>query len=211
MRLKPFHVKDLVITIFLLLFISLIESNCVLASEPEDVLQQRTVRGRVVDTDNNSLAGVTVVLKGTTVGSTTDSNGNYSIQISPDVITPVLIFSFVGMETQEIDIGTQTTVNVTLAEALIALDEVVAIGYGTVKKSDLTGSVSTLRSDDYITAAAPANIGQMFQGRIAGMQVSTVSSDPGGEYLIRIRGTGSITAGNSPLYVIDGLPGAPLN
>ena len=106
--------------------------------------QQVTVQGNVTDMEGNKVPGVTILAKGTTTGALTDQNGHYSIVMPPN--SRVLIFSFIGMETQEVNVGNQTIINVTLADATTALEEVVVVGYGTMKKADLTGSVTRIES-----------------------------------------------------------------
>jgi len=170
--------------------------------------QQKTVTGKVTESNGQPLPGVTVVVKGTTMGTITDTNGNYSLTKVPGNIS--LVFSFVGMKTQEVPVSNKTNIDVVMSEENIGIEEVVAVGYGTIKKSDLTGSVSSLKSEE-IQTGAQSSVDQFMQGRIPGVYVTQSSSDPGGGYSIRIRGTNSITAGNEPLYVIDGLPSDPEN
>lgn len=170
--------------------------------------QQRSIRGTVTDNQGTPLPGVTIVVKGTTIGTVTDADGSFLMQIPENAET--LVFSFVGMGTQEIPVEGKSTFEITMTEETIGLEEVVAIGYGTVKKSDLTGAVASVKSEELRTGAQ-ATVDQFLQGRIPGVQVTTTDSDPGGGYSIRIRGTNSITAGNEPLYVIDGLPTDPYN
>ncbi|MGQ8338936.1 TonB-dependent receptor [Sunxiuqinia sp. A32] len=165
--------------------------------------QPKQVKGKVTDTSGLVLPGVTVVVKGTTVGTITDFDGEYSINNVPSNAT--LVFSFVGMVTQEIEVSGQATINISLAEETIGIEEVVAIGYGVVKKSDLTGSVSSLKEDD-MNSGATSSVDQLIQGRTPGVQVTQASAEPGGGMSIQIRGAGSINASSSPLYVIDGLP-----
>lgn len=170
--------------------------------------QVHTVTGQVTDSAGEPLPGVTIVVKGTTKGTITDVDGNYSLlSVSGDGI---LVFSFVGMRSQEVPIGSKSTINVEMLEDAIGIEEVVAVGYGTIKKSDLTGSVSSLKSEEIYTGAQ-SSVDQFIQGRIPGVYITQTNSDPGGGYSIRIRGTNSITAGNEPLYVIDGLPSDPEN
>ena len=163
----------------------------------------KSISGKVTDTSGITLPGVSVVVKGTTNGSITDSNGEYSISnISQNAI---LQFSFVGMKTQEIAIEGKTTINVTLAEDAIGIEEVVAVGYGTVKKSDLTGSVSSINSEQ-IKERSSTNIMQSLSGKVAGVQIQQTQGAPGYAPSVKIRGTATITAGTTPLYVIDGIP-----
>jgi TonB-dependent starch-binding outer membrane protein SusC len=170
--------------------------------------QQQSIRGTVTDNQGMPLPGVTIVVKGTTIGTVTDSDGSFRMQIPEDAET--IVFSFVGMGTQEIPVEGKTNFEITMTEETIGLEEVVAIGYGTVKKSDLTGSVSSVKPDEILKAPI-ARIDQALQGRAAGVYVTSFNNAPGGGTTIRIRGGNSITAGNEPLYVIDGIIGAALN
>ena len=165
--------------------------------------QQKSISGKVTDSSGATLPGVSVVIKGTTSGTITDMDGKYTFENVP--VNATLQFSFVGMKSKEIPVMGKQKIDVVLEEETIGLEEVVAIGYGTVKKSDLTGSVAALKSDD-MNPGANSSVDQMMQGRTAGVQISQSSSEPGGGLSIRIRGASSINAGNDPLYVIDGFP-----
>ena len=165
--------------------------------------QDKKVTGKVTDSSGTPLPGASVVVKGTTTGVITDNNGNYSLSNITENAT--LQFSFIGMKTQEVKIGTQTTINVVLTEESIGLDEVIAIGYGTMKKSDLTGSVSQIKSEA-INAFPSTNVFQALSGRSSGVQVMQTTGAPGASISIRIRGSNSIQGSNEPLYVVDGFP-----
>jgi TonB-dependent starch-binding outer membrane protein SusC len=165
--------------------------------------QPTTIRGNVTLPDGGPLPGVTVVVKGTTQGTVTDANGNYTLPNVPGDAT--LVFSFVGMSTQEVAVGNQTNVDIRMAEETIGLEEVVAVGYGTMKKSDLTGSVVSVGSES-VNAFPTTNVLQALTGRAAGVQVLQTTGEPGGAISVRIRGTNSIRGSNEPLYVIDGFP-----
>jgi len=162
-----------------------------------------TITGKVTDSSGSAIPGVSVVVRGTTIGTITDSNGNYSLPNISD--KAVLKFSFVGMQMQEIAVAGKTTINVMLADENIGIDEVVAIGYGTVKKSNLTGSVSKM-TDQGIMDRPIAAIGEAFQGQLAGVRAQAQSGRPGDDLTIRIRGVNSINGDSSPLFVIDGVP-----
>ncbi|KOH46280.1 hypothetical protein NC99_09060 [Sunxiuqinia dokdonensis] len=164
--------------------------------------QPRAITGIVTDSSGEPLPGVTVLIKGTTQGTITNFEGIYSISNVPTAGT--LVFSFVGMKSQEVSVGNQSTVNVAMEEDAIGIEEVVAIGYGVVKKSDLTGAVSSVKAED-LNPGANASVEQALQGRIAGVQISQKSNEPGGGLSINIRGAGSIQAGSEPLYVVDGI------
>ncbi len=167
------------------------------------VLQgQKTVSGVVVGaSDKLPMPGVTVLVKGTTNGTVTDVNGNYSLTISENAKT--LVFSFIGMTTQEIEIAGKTVINVELQENIIGVEEVVVIGYGTVKKSDLTGSVAVVSTKD-LTRNPSASAAQSLQGRAPGVLVIQ-NGAPGGGATIRVRGVGSINKGSDPIYIVDGV------
>ncbi len=165
--------------------------------------QKKSVSGKVTDSSGGSLPGVSVVVKGTTTGVITDISGNYSLSNIPENAT--LQFSFVGMKTQEIVLGGKSSLNVMLAEEAIGLEEVVAIGYGKMKKSDLTGSVSSI-SQEKMKNLPISSIDQKMIGQVAGVQIQQISGAPGGGTSVKIRGNGSIGAGNEPLYVVDGMP-----
>lgn len=169
--------------------------------------QTNKVTGKVTDSSGVPLPGVTVVVKGTTNGTITSFDGGYSLSNVPSNST--ISFSFVGMNTQEIVVGNKTVINVTLTEASIGLEEVVAVGYGTVKKSDVTGAVARI-SEETLKERPVNNVLQAMQGKAAGIDV-TSNIKPGELPAITIRGNRSITASNSPLYVIDGIPFAAGN
>ena len=164
---------------------------------------QTTVTGKVVSSeDGQPLPGVSVVLKGSTTGTSTDFDGNYSLNISSNDGT--LVFSYIGFETQEIKINGRSTIDVSLVVNTESLDEVVLIGYGTQKKKDLTGSYASLSSET-IASLPAVSFEQSIQGRVAGVQVTSSSNAPGGGISMRIRGGNSISASNEPLYVVDGI------
>ncbi|MCA1746134.1 MAG: TonB-dependent receptor plug domain-containing protein, partial [Bacteroidales bacterium] len=164
---------------------------------------QQTITGRVTSaTDNQAIPGLSIVEKGTSNGTITDGSGNYSITVSPSATH--LVFSFIGMKTVEETIGNRNIVDVRMEDDIIGLEEVVAIGYGTIRKSDLTGSVGSVKVEE-IMKNPVTSLDQSLQGRIAGVQVVQVSAQPGGSTMFRVRGNNSIYAGNEPLYVIDGM------
>ncbi len=186
----------IVTKLFILVVLALAGTNMAFA--------QRTVTGRVTDEGSGiPLPGVNIAIQGTTQGAITDVQGNYSLQVpGPEAI---LVFSFIGYNTQEIPVGDQNVINVELGEDVTVLEDVVVIGYGTQRKEAITGSVSTVDADD-------ANIGlvtspdQMLQGRVAGVNITSTNGEPGAGLQVRIRGGTSISASNEPLYVIDGVP-----
>ncbi|MEE3226204.1 MAG: carboxypeptidase-like regulatory domain-containing protein, partial [Bacteroidota bacterium] len=171
--------------------------------------QAQTVSGTVSE-PNGPLPGANVLVKGTTNGTTTDFDGNYTLN---DVATgSVLVFSYVGFAPQEVAVNGRSTVNVTLQEDAAALDEVVLIGYGSTTVKDATGTVASVTSEDF-NQGVIASPEQLIQGKTAGVQISQSSGEPGAGINVRIRGSNSIRSGNNPLIVVDGVPlttsGAP--
>ena len=165
--------------------------------------QSKTVTGKVTSTeDGSTLPGVNVVEKGTSNGTITDSDGNYSITVGPN---STLVFSFVGFKAQEIVVGAQSSVTVAIEPDVTALSEVVVIGYGTVEKKDATGALVALKPEDF-NQGVIASPEQLIQGRAAGVQITSASGEPGAGINIRIRGTSSVRSGNNPLFVVDGVP-----
>lgn len=160
------------------------------------------VSGTVTDENGQPLLGVNILIEGTDTGTVTDEDGRYSIAVSPG---RVLVFSFLGFQSQTITVGETKTVDVKLKEEVSALDEVVVIGYGTQRRSDLTGSVSQVGSRE-INEFPSTNVLQSLSGRAAGVQVSPTTGAPGAGLNVRIRGTNSIQGSNEPLYVVDGFP-----
>ncbi|MDH5825338.1 TonB-dependent receptor [Sphingobacterium faecium] len=163
--------------------------------------EQRSIRGQVTDQSGKPLAGVTVSIKGTTNTVATDQNGNYAITAPRG---SVLMFSFLGYERKEVE-ATDEVVNVSLIFSQANLEEVIVTGYGTIKKSDYTGAASTIRTDRMADVPA-VDFSTMLQGNAPGVQVNSLSGQPGGSADIRIRGMGSINASSRPLFVIDGVP-----
>jgi TonB-linked SusC/RagA family outer membrane protein len=161
------------------------------------------VQGAVTDDKGESLPGVSIILKGSQKGTTTDAQGRYKIDVPNAAAT--LIFSFVGYLSQEVTVGNRTSLDVVLKVDNKTLEEIVVVGYGTVKRKDLTGSVGSVSTQE-IKELAVARIDQALLGKVAGVQVKTVSGDPGAAPQIKIRGIGSISAGSNPLYVVDGFP-----
>lgn len=163
--------------------------------------QTSTIRGKVTDESGNPLTGVNVIIKGTTRGTVTDVNGQYELTAEPE---ETLVFSFIGYLSEEINVGTQKEINITLLPDITGLDEVVVVGYGTVKKSDLTGAVTSVKSES-LMANSPTSVQRALQGKVAGVLITsgnTVNSTPN----IRIRGNRSIGATNDPLFVVNGFP-----
>lgn len=163
------------------------------------------VTGKVVDGDGLEVIGASVVVKGAAgVGTITDLNGTYSLTVN-DASKDVLVFSYVGMASQEIKVNGRSQINVTLKSDAVLLDEVVAIGYATVKRKDLTGSVASVNSKE-LSKIPTSDVTQALAGRMAGVQVMQSEGAPGASISIRVRGGISITQSNEPLYIIDGFP-----
>ncbi len=161
---------------------------------------QQMISGKVVDEKNEALIGVSILVKGTQKGTTTDVNGNYKLDADRN---STLVFSFVGYENKEILVGNQTTINTSLESDSKALSEVVIVGYGTQRKQDITSAVSVINMKD-IGEQPANNVNQILQGRAAGVTVKQKAGTPGGQFEVRVRGIGSLGAGSDPLYVIDG-------
>jgi TonB-dependent outer membrane receptor, SusC/RagA subfamily, signature region len=183
----------------------IIDRNIVITRTSEKSEQGKTkkVTGKVTDQNGNSLPGVSVMIKGTSTGLITDTNGAYSFPSVPE--NAVLQFSFIGMKGAEVTVGDKTNVDITLEEETYNIDEVVAVGYGVVKKKDITGAVSTLKAEDF-NVGLNASPTDMIQGRVAGVNMVTNGGEPGAGVSVRIRGANSIRSGQDPLYVIDGVP-----
>ncbi len=180
----------------------------ILIFSAQGLFAQQSVSGRVTDAaEGQGVPGANVVVKGTTIGAITDMEGNYSISVPG--ADAVLVFSYIGYLEQEIAVGNQTSIDISLIEDIQALDEVVVIGYGTVKKSDLTGSVAVVTSEQ-LSKTPATSLARAIQGRASGVLV-TQSGNPGSGPTIRIRGTGSINQDPNPLYVIDGVVGGSMN
>lgn len=168
----------------------------------ESWAQTRTVTGKVTSLeDGTTLPGVNVVLKGTTTGTVTDVDGNYSIPLPP--AGGALVFTFIGLISQEIEVGDRTSIDVQMAQDAKQLSEVVVIGYGTQERADVTGSISKIKGSE-IQNLPVTSYEQALQGRTAGVQISSPSGELGAAMRIRVRGSSSITANNQPLTVIDG-------
>ena len=170
--------------------------------------QQFVVSGVVSDTNGQPLPGANILEKGTTNGTQTDFDGKFSIELANEQV--VLVVSYLGFLTKEVVVNNQETIAITLVENAASLEEIVLVGYGSVKKGDLTGSVSSLSSKVFDTQPT-TKPSEILQGRVAGVSVSTPSGKPGGNQVIRIRGANSIIGNNAPLVVVDDLIGADFN
>ncbi len=210
----PLRGRQLFILLMLLAFIQ------VSAADPAKMLEnntkstviestvaadQQAVSGTVKDETGVGIPGVSIIEKGTTNGTVTDVDGNFALSVQGT--SSVLLFSYIGMVTQEIAVGGQSKINVTMKADYIGIEEVVAVGYGTMKKSDLTGSVSSVTPEKLVDRPV-SNVGQALQNKVAGVQViRQAAGDPGGRPQIRIRGTNSINTSSDPLFVVDGIVG----
>ncbi|PLX17055.1 MAG: hypothetical protein C0599_14365 [Salinivirgaceae bacterium] len=165
---------------------------------------QHTVTGTVNDMDGNTLPGVNVTIKGTTVGTITDVQGQYKIDVPGN--DAVLVFSFIGYSKEEITVGGQKTIDITLMPDIEALSEVLVIGYGTMKKEDKTGAVSQVTAEE-LNGGVVTDAIQTIQGRTPGVTITKSGGDPNAGFAVRVRGANGYGAGTSPLYVVDGVPG----
>ncbi len=166
--------------------------------------QEKMISGKVTDSSDTPMIGVTVVVSGTTTGTVTDASGNYSLKV-PEKST--LKFSFIGFDTKTVEVGNQSVINITMSEGTSDIDEVVVVGYGTVKKTDLTGSVGTISSDNLV-AKGTATMMESLQGEIPGVSITQNNSRAGGGFEIQIRGVQSIKDKDDrtgPLFVVDGI------
>lgn len=190
------------LTVMLAFSVSFLSMNSTYAKGALQEKQQIT--GKVIDgTTNESLPGVSILIKGTATGTITDMDGNFSMEAAS---SDLLVFSFIGYLSEEVTVGNSTEINVTLVEDIIGLDEVVVTGYGVQKKSDVTGSIASV-SGDKLTEIPVSGVDQALQGRAAGVNVISKSGRPGEETTIQIRG---ITSVNSlePLIIVDGVRGS---
>lgn len=169
-----------------------------------EIVQQnkKQITGQVLDSSGLSVIGANVVEKGTTNGVITDMDGNFTLSVSSDAVIEI---SFIGFATQEIKVGNKTSFNIVLKEDTEVLDEVVVVGYGTMKKRDLSGAVSQIKSDD-LMKGSPTDFSKGLAGKVAGVQVNQSDGAPGGGVSIQIRGTNSFSTSSQPLYIVDGVP-----
>ncbi|MCE6989776.1 TonB-dependent receptor [Dyadobacter sp. CY323] len=166
---------------------------------------ETTIRGKVTSEDGLGLPGVTILEKTSKNGTVTDADGNYSIVLPETLPNPALVFSYIGYIIQEVSVGNQTTIHVTLRPDIKTLNEIVVVGYGTQQKTEVTASIATI-SRQSIENQPLTGLDQAMAGQAAGIQVAQRSASPGGGVTVRVRGSGSIGAGNEPLYVVDGIP-----
>ncbi len=182
---------------------SIIDRQVVLSRILTNQASKLKVSGKVTDSSGAPLPGVTVMIKDTNLGVISDANGDYTLTNVPE--QALIIFSFIGMKTEEVPVQGRNTVNVVLKEETIGIEEVVAVGYGTMRKKDLTGSISRVTGEEILQPSL-SSFDHMLQGKVAGVQITQTTGAPGGGVNMLVRGVSSITGGNQPLYVIDGFP-----
>lgn len=164
---------------------------------------QRAITGIVTDQGKEALIGATVLVEGTSVGTVTDVNGEFSLAVPAG--KNVLLVSYTGYASRRVELTSASRYDVTLETDVVALSDVVVVGYGTASRKELTGSVSKV-SGEVISRLPVTGLDQALQGQAPGVQVSSASGTPGASVSIRVRGPSSISAGNQPLYVVDGIP-----
>jgi len=172
--------------------------------------QRKEITGTIVDKNGSALPGVTVVVAGTTIGTVTDNDGKYSLSVPSDA--KMLVFSFVGMRSQEVTISDRKVIDITMAEESIGLEEVVAVGYGTQLRREVTSSIATVSEEKFNKGAITQSPLQLVQGKIAGLGISRASGgDPTAEVQMQLRGVATVSGDASPLIIIDGIPGGNMN
>lgn len=184
---------------------NIVDNQVILSSKSmalPEAKQAKRIRGTVSDKSGEAIIGANVSVKGTTNGVVTDIDGNFSLDAAPNT---TLVISYIGYITQEITVGNKEILSIHLQEDSKALDEVIVIGYGVQRKSDLTGAVSSVKANE-LPPSATTSVEHMLSGKAAGVQILSLDSQPGGGIDILIRGAASVGAGNSPLYIIDGFP-----
>ena len=163
-------------------------------------VQAQTIKGNVKDSTGEPIIGATIKEQGTAAATVTDFDGNFTIKTTGK---QVLVITYIGMKTKTVNAAGKSTIDIVLEDEATTLNDVVVIGYGTARKKDLTGSVATVKGQD-LAKVPVANVSEALTGKMAGVQVTTTDGSPDAEILIRVRGGGSITGDNSPLYVVDG-------
>jgi TonB-dependent starch-binding outer membrane protein SusC len=187
--------------------LQVILSVCLLLMYFSALAQERTITGRITSAeDGGSLPGVNILIKGTTIGTVSDVDGRYSISVPASGTT--LVFTFIGLKAQEIQIDSRSTIDVQMQQDFTQLSEVIVTGYQTIKKSELSGSVGTVSGNSIQNLPIPS-VDRAIQGRIPGVQINASNGIPGGNTQVRIRGVGSVSGSNEPLYIIDGVQMTP--
>lgn len=187
--------------------LSLVLSLCLLLLGTTVYAQTSSVSGTVTEQNGDPIIGVTVQLRGTTIGTVTDLEGRYTLEVSG--VNPILLFRYMGFKSQEVSLENRSILNITMESDISSLDEVIVVGYGTQKRSDLTGSVSSVKAEQ-LTAFPAINVVQALQGRAAGVQIQANNGEPGSSFKVRIRGGTSINASSDPIFVVDGFVGAAM-
>ncbi|MEM7509895.1 MAG: carboxypeptidase-like regulatory domain-containing protein, partial [Bacteroidota bacterium] len=195
MRIKPYYLKCLSAFAMMLLFVG-------------SVMAQSTVSGTVTGEDGSPVGGATVLVKGTSAGAYTDQEGKFSVSV-PDGAT-MLVVSFYGFETAEVEIGGQSNIDVQLSSSITTLDEVVVTGYGTQRAKEVTSAIASVKAEDF-NGGNVNDVAQLLQGKVAGLTIARPGGDPNGGFNIRLRGLSTVGANSGPLVVIDGVIGADLN
>ena len=167
--------------------------------------QQKSIAGSVKDSAEEPLPGATIIIKGTSTGTVTDFDGNFSLKNVPE--NAILVITYIGMRDQEVSVAGKSTITVVMEDSMFALDEVVAVGYGTMTKKDITAAISSVKAEALVERPTAFNIMQSLDGKVAGVRNISFSGKPGGGSSLRIRGMGSINAGSNPIYVLDGVVG----
>ena len=185
--------------LFLFLVLCLLASGVEMRAQAQFVKLKGTV---VEETSGEPMPGVTIRVKGRTEGTISDYNGKFNIRVKE---SDVLIFSFIGMVTQEIPVGLNRQLEVVMASDLEELEEIVITGYGTTKAKDVTGSIKSIKLNEIEDNAAPS-VDEMLQGRLAGVRLNKADGAPGQAMVFEIRGSNSITGNSDPLYIVDGFP-----
>src|SRR5882724_6830172 len=165
--------------------------------------QNKTITGKVTDDKGVALQGATVSARGSKTGTSTDANGAFRLSVPPG--TNTLVITSVGFTRQEIDVSDKTDISVALVNSNASLNEVVVTGYGTARRRDVTGAISSVQAKDF-NKGVVTNPDQLLQGKVAGLQIINTSGQPGAATIVKIRGNNSIRSGNTPLYVVDGIP-----
>ncbi len=179
------------------------ELKTVISESTTQTTQKLTVTGKISDSKGEVVPGASVLIQGTNIGTVSNMDGIYTLtNVPPDA---VLVISFIGMQQTEVRVDGKTNIDISLRPDVIGLDEVVAVGYGTVKRADITGAVASVKGENLASNPVP-NVAQAMQGRLLGVNVSSQDGRPGASMSIRVRGGGSITQSNDPLYIVDGFP-----
>lgn len=202
---KNFSESKVLLLLFMI-FACILSSNII--AQSADSNTKSSIKGRVTNRDTNEpIIGASVMIKGTATGTITNINGNFTLPVPANLLNKELVlqFSYIGYSSQDVKVSNTNNLNIELVESVSKLDEVVVVGYGTTKRSDLTGSVSSVDSK-VLTESRVNSFAEALQGKVAGVRVNSQSGEPGATINIQIRGANSINAGTAPLYVIDGIP-----